>query len=33
MKIISRVPSFLIWDVFKIIIDILSLIVNVCVFN
>ncbi len=33
MRIIGRVPSFLIWDVFQIIVDILSLIVYVCVFN
>jgi hypothetical protein len=34
VRIIGRVLSFLIWDVFQIIVDIiLSLIVNVCVFN
>jgi hypothetical protein len=33
VRIIGHVPSFLIWDVFQIIVDILSLIVNVCVFN
>jgi hypothetical protein len=33
VRIIGHVPSFLIWDVFQIIVDSLSLIVNVCVFN